>query len=135
MSELLLGSKFWETTQVKVNIFVYIEEETIVAKTILGIPVEWKNETSERLKYTKAELGLNPFGEVVAHDLEPFMKDNPKFIHSIIFNVNFERTIMIYQYYGISDVLSSLGGLKSIITPFFTLFSPVFVLVFLIHLS
>ena len=105
-----------------------------IEKTILGIPVKRTNKTSERLKYLKAELGLDPFGKVIAHPLEPFMKDG-EFIHTIIFNVNFERTIMIYQYYGISDILSCLGGLKSIVTPFLTLFSPVFVLVFLINLS
>ena len=50
-------------------------------------------------------------------------------------DINYERAVETIQFYGYIDCLVKMGGLKSILTPLLSIFTPLFVLVFLLKLT
>lgn len=56
--------KEWHEASIRTKVIRTIKFKKVVSKTILGIPVQWKNETSDLVVFEPNSLGLNHKNEL-----------------------------------------------------------------------
>ena len=124
-----LGSNGLESTKFDINIQESIEVGIGTNKTILGLPIEFKDRTNTSVIFKPATQSIDDTGKL------KLTTQKNKFDVIMMFNINFIKDLKVINYFGYSDFISKVGGYKSAAAPLLTLFVPIAMLMFLNNLS
>jgi hypothetical protein len=98
-------------------------------KKILGFPIEFKDRTTDVVKFEKPSMNIKNAGISLVNATTGDSSTN------IALKIDFKRIIVTYTYLSYSDIISYLGGLKSALMPLFDIITPIIILVFLLGVA
>ena len=124
----VLGSDTVQVRDFNIKPNQLIQVERKVNSTFVGIPSGYSDIKDAFITFTKI-LGLDEFGQI---PMEGKFRDS-RFMLLINFDFNQRKTVQ--NYYGFSDLLAKVGGYRASLQPIFQLFTPIFIIGFLIQLS
>ena len=100
-------------------------------KHILGLPIEVSNININKLRFLKIIENIHfGTGTIKLITLRNPNK-NKELYTQFPFQVNFYKEVITYTYINIGDLFSTLGGLKSSLSPILDLITPILILSFL----
>lgn len=95
---------------------------------VMGIVVSWKDKVTQNLVYDR---NLNENVDMRTPKMMSFNDTNV----NIMFTFDWNQREYIITYFGMEDIITSVGGMIAFLTPFINFLSPYFIIYFLFQLS
>ena len=122
--EHIIGRESIESAKLRVSPELTTKKGYVAKMYILGVAVQWKDEVTQNLVYDR---NLNENVDMRTPKTAHFNDTNV----NIMFTFDWNQREYILHYFGMEDIITSVGGMLAFLTPLINFLSPYFIIYFL----